>query len=149
MKLIENKITALRQFDPTEVILDTALERSQDITDLVTEIQLYAEGVRGSDGEPIMAYDPYKALTIAIKTYKNQPTDRVTLRDTGDFHKSFEVQPETDGFKITATDPKTDELMARYGAGIMALTDEHLDKVRKEIFMPALQEAFLKAWNDG
>lgn len=142
-------IHGLREYDPHQIIIDTAVDHGEDIARYVTEIQLYMEGTRGSDGEFIADYDPYAFVTIQIKQVKGQPTDRVTLRDTGDFHASFEVQPEGDGFRITATDPKTDELVERYGEGILALSDEHLESIKQKLMLPALQEALRKALYNG
>ena len=145
MKRIAQKIQALQKFDPRQTILDTAENRSQDIVRYVTEMQLYIEGVRGSDEAFIADYDSYAALTIAIKTAKGQPTDRVTLRDTGAFHESFKVETTNEDFEITADDQKTDELKERYGDGIMALTDQHLHSIKQKMFLPELRKQFMKA----
>lgn len=52
------------------------------------EEQLFEQGINRL-GVDIMDYAPYSPLTIAIKEEKGQPTNRVTLRDTGDFEASF------------------------------------------------------------
>ncbi len=114
-------------------------ENQDDIVRYVTEMQLYIEGMRGSDEATIMDYMPYRPLTIELKTIYGQPTDRVTLRDTGAFHGSFEIRANEDTIEITATDPKTDELKDKYGEGIMALTDEHLNSVRQAYLLPGLR----------
>ena len=50
----------------------------------------------------------YSKNTTRIKKNKNQPTDRVTLRDTGKFYKSFRVDFIVNGFEITANFQKKD-----------------------------------------
>ena len=52
------------------------------IVDMNAEIQLYEQGRDGA-GVEIMSYAPYEPVTIEIKRSKGQPTNRVTLRDTG------------------------------------------------------------------
>ena len=58
------------------------------ICELNSEKQLYDYGVNAL-GVDISDYQPYAPLTIGIKRSKGQPSDRVTLRDNGDFHGSF------------------------------------------------------------
>lgn len=58
------------------------------IVDMNAEEQLVEQGINRL-GVDIMDYAPYSPLTIAIKEEKGQPTNRVTLRDTGDFEASF------------------------------------------------------------
>ncbi len=143
MKRITEMIRRLEAFDPEEAILEAALHGTDEISQLVSDVQMYEQGVRGLDGEDITP--PYTFVTVKIKTAKGQPTDRVTLRDTGDFHKSFHVRVEGDAFEVDATDPKTEKLKDKYGEGIMALTDEHLDDVVSRLLRPAVQNQFKAA----
>lgn len=73
------------------------------IVDMNAEIQLYEEGVNRL-GVSIMDYAPYRPLTIAIKEEKGQPTNRVTLRDTGDFESSFYIEVGDRQFEIKASE---------------------------------------------
>lgn len=101
-----------------------ALEQnSQKIVELNVE-QLYEYGIN-SLGIRIDTYDPYSPYTVRVKKEKGQPYDRVTLRDTGDFHRSFEVVFDPASFYITATDNKTQMLVERYGERIFGLTTEN------------------------
>ncbi len=140
--MARSKVSALREriesFEPNLTILEAVETNSYDVLELVTEQQLYEHGMRGGDGRTIWEYAPYKEATIRAKERKNQPTDRVTLRDTGEFHESFELVIESDAFKIQATDDKTKFLTNRYGEGVLALSDEHLEKVKEEIIVPHL-----------
>lgn len=140
MKRLKKLISDIKKFQESwdKVVLDIIYERETDIVRYVSEIQLFMEGVRGEDGAFIMDYDPYSPATIEIKQRKGQPTDRVTLRDTGDFHKSFYIEYGDDEFTITAEDWKTPKLMDRYGGGIMNLTDEHLRSLKVGILKPEL-----------
>ena len=81
---------------------------------------------------------PYTARTIKNKKRKGQPTTRVTLRDTGAFHESMYVVFDSEGFYITASDDKTQELVNKYGEEIFRLTDKNFTRIvrshiRKEL----------------
>lgn len=140
MSRLKKLISNIKKFQENwdSIILDIIYDREADVVRYVYEIQLYMEGIRGEDGAFIMDYDPYKPSTIAIKERKGQPTDRVTLRDTGAFHKSFYIEYGDNEFTITAEDWKTPLLMERYGGGIMNLTDEHLNSLKVGILKPEL-----------
>lgn len=112
-----------------------ALEQNQEkIVELNVE-QLYDYGIN-SLGIRIDTYAPYSPYTVYIKKEKGQPYDRVTLRDTGDFHSSFEVIFNPASFYITATDSKTQELIDRYGENIFGLTAENRTEFTKEYVVP-------------
>lgn len=108
-----------------------------EICDMNTEQQLYERG-ENALGVSISDYMPYAPLTIDIKTMKGQPTDRVTLRDTGDFHESFFIRADNNGFTIDATDWKREKLVNKYGRQIFGLTDENKTYLAKEILLPEL-----------
>jgi hypothetical protein len=86
--------------------------------------QLYNFGIN-SDGQSIGEYSDY---TIAVKSFDGQPTDRVTLYDTGEFYESFVVKPLKKGYKITANPNKEDSnLFQDWGENIVGLTDENTE----------------------
>ena len=95
------------------------------IIDANAEEQLFEQGVNRL-GVSIMDYAPYSPVTIAIKEAKGQPTNRVTLRDEGDFQSSFYLEVGDKQFEIKAADWKTEELIKKYGRQILGLTDENI-----------------------
>ena len=90
-----------------------------------------------SDGQPITP--AYRPRTIAIKKRKGQPSDRVTLKDTGKFHSGtfLDVRPET--IVIDSEDPKTKWLLEKYGEKIFGLNG-----VSRAIIKPPLQTEIKK-----
>jgi hypothetical protein len=50
----------------------------------------------------------YAYYTITVKSSKRQPTNRVTLKDTGVFRETFSVHPEADGFYFDYNEKKED-----------------------------------------
>lgn len=112
-----------------------ALEQNrQKVIELNVE-QLYDYGIN-SLGIRIDTYDPYSPYTVRIKKEKEQPYDRVTLRDTGDFHRSFGVVFDPTSFYITATDSKTQMLVERYGERIFGLTAENRKELTEKYVIP-------------
>ena len=112
----------------------------QENTDKIVELnveQLYEYGIN-SLGISIDTYAPYSPYTIRVKNEKGQPTDRVTLRDTGDFHKSFEVVVGPVDFYITATDYKTDMLVERYGEKIFGLIPQNKIELAQKYLYPTV-----------
>lgn len=88
--------------------------------------QMFA-GLRADDTDIEPAYKPF---TIAIKKEKGQPTDRVTLKDTGEFHRSIFVKFEGDKIIIDSDNDLRDKLVEKYGATIFGLTDENKQIIR-------------------
>lgn len=112
-------------------------EFEPEICDMNSENQLYERGVNNL-GVEIMDYMPYRPKTIEIKEIKGQPTDRVTLRDEGDFHGSFFLQIYADKFEIRASDEKTEWLMKKYGRQILGLTPDNQAELAGEYIYPEL-----------
>jgi hypothetical protein len=112
------------------------LELSKDrelkklIVDLNTQSQLYDEGIN-RDG---ISLGEYSAYTIQKKEELGQPTDRITLKDTGDFYKTFKVEFIAGDLIIYADPFKTShgittDLVREFGKEIIGLTDDNLDLV--------------------
>lgn len=129
----------LRAFKDSLLTLleDIVRDKEDVIISAIADDQLYRRGINGR-GEKIMDYAPYEPRTIQIKKKKGQPTTRVTLRDTGDFHNSMYVVFDAEGFYVTASDEKTPELIEKYGDEIFRLTDKNFTRIvrshiRKEL----------------
>lgn len=116
---------------------DIVRDKEDVIVSAIADDQLYRRGINGK-GEKIMDYMPYTDRTIKNKKRKGQPTTRVTLRDTGAFHESMYVVFDSEGFYITASDEKTQDLAEKYGEEIFRLTDKNFTRIirshiRKEL----------------
>lgn len=143
MKILDNILQRVQDvnegLEGGRFFSDIIQDAEAEIVEMNTEDQLFSKGI-DSEGIEIMRYAPYSELTKEIKEQKGQPYDRVTLRDTGDFHYSFEVEADSDKMVIIATDEKTEDLLDRYGEEIIGLTDENLQKFRDETLLPKLME---------
>src|SRR6478735_7447523 len=121
MKLITDLIHRLETFEnglKSGLYLQNIIQENEAfIIDLNAQNQLYEQGIT-SIGVNISDYAPYSDLTLQIKELKGQPTDRVTLRDEGDFESSFYLQISDTQFEIKAADGKTEDLIKKYGHAI-------------------------------
>lgn len=126
MKKIQNLIASIKEKEQEiPVFVRAACESLFDaIVEMVMVDQLYTNGING-DGVKLADYEPYSRFTIEIKQERGQPTDRVTLKDSGAFHHYGWVIYEDTGFRVTSIDDKTRKLVTRYGEAIFKLTTEN------------------------
>lgn len=121
------------------IVLDQVRKFEPEILELNTQDQLAQRGV---DGAGAKLFPEYRPLTIKIKTIKGQPTDRVTLEDTGDFFDGFRIHYGRTFFGIFSEDEKADKLEAKYGPDIFGLTDANLQEARDLICDDLRDEIF-------
>lgn len=125
-------------FDPYEEAIIATKEAEAEIIDFNVEDQLYERGI-DSRGKSL---GEYANFTKEKKEQEGKPFDRVTLRDEGDFHRSFNVKFGVDRFQIEASDSKTEDLQQDWGDEILGLTDQNLDHIKNDFIRPNMQKAF-------
>ena len=109
------------------------------------KVNLYA-GI-GSTGDEI--YPDYTNYTKDIKYQLRQPSNRVTLKDTGRFYNSIELKFNLKDIFFNATDWKYPTLRTKYeedGNVILGITDENMIDLR-ELIKPDLIELIRKKTN--
>lgn len=111
------------------------------IIDLNTEGQLFEKGIDALGA----SLGDYTIATIEGtvnfegKKDKGQRFDHITLKDTGDFYKSFAIKVQNGGFLIVADGRKEDtDLLTEFGKEILGLTDENL-----QIVIDAIKEKII------
>lgn len=136
MNVIEDTIYKLRQFEQTidESIRETVQKYDYIVIDMNVQDQLYERGIDRNGVELL----EYAQATIEFKQLNNQPYDRTTLRDTGDFHRSWTIKFGFDSFELVPEDIKTEALIAKYGEEVIGLTDENFNEFCWEYIYPAL-----------
>lgn len=106
--------------------------------------QLFRDGI-DNEGKKIWRYAP---MTVELKILSRKPYDRVTLRQTGAYHKSFYIIFTDDSFKIFAKDKKTplilDPQIPGRGPKTLGLTPSNQKRLVDEILKPGLQEEIRK-----
>lgn len=139
MDVITDKIKNLEEFlDNLDLFIKSEINENEAIIiDMNIQDQLYEKGINRL-GEKISDYRPYRPSTISIKKEKGQPTARVTLKDEGDFYRSFYVEARSDSFYIYAKDEKTNDLERKYGKEVFGLTDDNLNELIWSYIYPRL-----------
>ena len=108
-KSLIDKFQSVSDLELNEVAFEIASEK--EVKDLV--IRLNTKGAKTSQlfelgedslGDSLGEYSPF---TVEKKKDKNQPFDRITLKDTGEFYNSFVVVPYRGGFTIKANPIKS------------------------------------------
>ncbi len=134
-------------FDPNREAIIAAKSAEDEIIEFNVEDQLYDRGIDSAG----LSLGEYRKKTKVLKGIKSAAglgdgkVSNMTLRDTGDFHKSFKVKYGNDRFEIEATDPKTPEIIDSFGItgeNILGLTDENLQRVKDDYIRPGMQQAF-------
>ena len=114
--------------DIDSIILEITQEpETQKFLIEVLQDQLFTTG---EDGNGLSLGD-YSPVTVQIKRAKGQPTDRITLKDTGEFYDSYNIDPFNGGFIIDANGQKSpsDNLFVTYGDDILKPNDETLTEI--------------------
>lgn len=137
---LKRRVTLFNKKLTTGVFIEKIiLENETFIVNMNSEDQLFEKGIN-SLGISIDDYAPYSDYTIEIKRMKGQPTNRVTLRDEGDFENSFFLEVNKEQFEIKASDAKTQKLIRHYGSEILGLTTENIKDLIKSYIFPGLIE---------
>lgn len=140
IEAIANKINLLKQFQLSsdDYVLNQVRNNESEILDL--NLEQLNQGIKGNSQNITPSYRP---KTIQIKQLKGQPTNRVTLKDTGDFYQGFEIVYFNDRFVIDSEDEKAESLENKYGLDIFGLTDRNIQETI-DIIRDDFIEAFRK-----
>lgn len=112
MGTLKDALDAIRRVDLRKLTLDAMVRNPDEIVDLNRE-QLNSG--KYADGSSIVPQ--YKPLTIQIKQKKGQPTDRVTLKDTGEFQSRMYLKIRGNEFSMLSSDDKYLALKQKYDKG--------------------------------
>lgn len=109
------------------ILKDEAVQKY--ILDLNREKQLFKDGINilGEKLRSDLARfgQVYSNNTINIKTEKGQPTNRVTLKDTGEFYSTFFLKTNPFDFTIEADTIKDGEDLQDRFPDILGLAEEN------------------------
>ena len=133
---LRNLVYRLRRFKP---VLEKELEgeilgKSFLVAQLMIAKGQLEEGLDGR-GVPLASIHDYTKRSKDKKSKMGEYTGKVTLRNTGTFHRSLKVVSEAGGFRIVSTDNprKVGHLIRRWGKPILRLSNEHLNELLMEI----------------
>lgn len=134
--MIERKILAFIEkirlrgsVEAQEKALLEIVKRNENIAlDLNISQLLAGENSDGSRIEP-----PYSVRTIEYKKAKNQPFDRVTTRDEGEFHQKFYLETDKFPVEFNSNSLKTGKLTDQYGPKLFGTNKENTREFVEEI----------------
>ena len=136
MEAITNLIDNLKKYK------DSINEYMEDITrsieDEIKEINVHQQYDLGQDRNGDSITPEYAESTIRYKRKKGQQTDRVTLQDTGQYHDTFKIRYEDEGFELYANDWKAGFLDKKYGKEIYGLQDEAAQELADQVYQPRM-----------
>lgn len=128
-----NYLESLKRLNIDDLAFQIA--STKELQDLVIELntkdQLFDKG-EDSTGRTLESIGgAYSPFTVSLKQAKGQPTNRITLFDTGDFYASFRIIPvKGQGFTIDSDTQKDDtNLIDEWGEDIEGLQDDNLQLV--------------------
>lgn len=93
-----------------------------------------------SDGSSIEP--PYRELTVEIKKAKGQRSDRVTLKDEGDFYGGFFIDSNEFPAAFWSKDYKVIELTQKYGSDFFGLTGENQTELNYSYLLDKIQSYY-------
>ncbi len=129
------------QSQTNEIVGETFLKYESLIVSFNADSQMFDKGQdkKGSVIKP--AYTPF---TIKLKKEKGQPTNRVTLRDTGKFHDTLKVDVYKDYIEISSDVSYAKKLFKKYGEDILGMQDEILRDFVNQYVKPSIVENIKK-----
>lgn len=111
IKQVSDLVSNFEQYQE-KIMVDCINETSELILDANRDQMML-----GLDKERSEILPEYTTMTVSIKKEKGQPYDRVTLKDTGEFHRQMFMKIEGNSIFIDSKDEKTDELLEKYDRG--------------------------------
>jgi len=132
LEVIARNALKLSETDALKVVTDNKSVQFDAIR-LNRSVQLYEKGI-GVDGRELRsAYarygNVYANRTIAYKREKNQPINRVTLRDTGAFYQTFGTKLKAGELYLTANTIKDGEDLQDRFSQVVGLTKESKEQL--------------------
>lgn len=117
------------------IIGESLRENKEFVEDLIGE-----QHEAGIDGTGQRIKPEYTQTTIRLKTEAGQISNRVTLKNKGDYRKSITQVILRDRADIFATDSKADELSEKYGKDILDHTEESKQDIREQILPDLIED---------
>ena len=110
---------------------------------VLIEQQTNGQFDKGQDSQGIQFVPQYAFSTKVAKRRKGQPTDRVTLKDTGKLYNNIEIQAQTTQAIISANVEYFKYLVTHYDKNtILGIQTEAMKDFLKEFTLPEIEKNF-------
>lgn len=136
----ERKLKELKAaVNPT--IQETVNRTKPLLIDEQTNVQMF----QGEDSQGKQFIPSYALSTKIVKRKKGQPTNRVTLKDSGDLYKSIKIDAKTTQFIISANVEYFKYLVTKYDQNtILGLQEDFLREYTKQAILPNLKRKWIQ-----
>lgn len=115
--------------------MSQAMEKNKDVFEDAQLVQF--DSGKNADGRSRGTYRPFTKLK---KRMKGQPTDRVTLKDTGSFYNKTKAVRRGKSIELKSTDSKTDEIIDKYGEKVFGLDEQTMSL----LVIPRIKPTFVQ-----
>ncbi|HHZ64650.1 MAG TPA: hypothetical protein EYN51_03985 [Flavobacteriales bacterium] len=139
IRYLKQKVVSLELL-VNQALKDVFSQNEDLLIEIQTQIQLFQ---KGETSKRISITPSYAQSTINKKRRKNQPFNRVTLKDTGALYDSVKFEALDDSLVITTNVPYTKYLTAKYGADIFGIQNLEMEKFLQKYYLP-FYERFAK-----
>jgi hypothetical protein len=136
--------TFIKRLDEMKASINVSIKQSIDsnkkvLIDQQTEGQMN----KGKDSNNISFVPSYATSTKTIKRGKGQPTDRVTLKDTGKLYDSITIQANTTQAVISTNVNYFKYLVAHYDKNsILGIQEQATEEFLKKYTVPQIEKNF-------
>jgi hypothetical protein len=121
--------------DDIDKEINNIIQKKKNLILRIIRTRLYQKSLDGNLKEILPSYSKQTEL---YKKEKRQIRTRVTLRDTGEWYKSFQLLYENGDLTVISNLDKTDFLVDKYGSAILEFTDEEIKLIYDSIIEPHL-----------
>ncbi len=136
--ILNNLQNTIRQLeDSINRSIQESIKANEGVIKTLQTSQLFS----GKTKEDTDIKPSYALSTKILKRKKGQPTDRVTLRDTGDFYRSIEVVAGGNAMIIRTIISYSIYLINKY-ADILGLTADNWEKFINQYTLPTIKKNF-------
>jgi phage gpG-like protein len=136
--------TFIKRLDEMKASINTSIQTSINKNkDVLIEQQTEGQMDKGKDANNISFVPKYAKSTRDYKKLKGQPTDRVTLKDTGKLYDSIEIQANTTQAVISTNVNYFQFLVAHYiNNQILGINEEGTKLFLDKYTIPEIEKNF-------
>jgi hypothetical protein len=120
--------------------IQTSIQKNEQV--LITQ-QTEGQFDKGQDSNGMQFVPSYAMSTKVIKKSKGQPTDRVTLKDTGDLYSNITITANTTNAMIEANTEYFKYLVTHYSNNsILGIQADAMEEFLLEFTLPEIENNF-------
>ena len=120
--------------------IQTSIQKNEQV---LVEQQTEGQFDKGQDSNGMQFVPSYALSTKQIKRSKGQPTDRVTLKDSGDLYDNITIQANTTNAIIETNTEYFKYLVTNYSNNsILGIQDEAMEQFLIDFTLPEIENNF-------